>query len=208
MDDLIPVPPAERWQCASLLGGGGGDAAALEQTLGGDVAAMVRQMCAAPSAAEAEEACPAVPENAVPGTLPPLPPSAAHTAQGHAAASLFREVCRTNITTLPWPCRPAHGILEPGMCMHDRQRPSDPCMLTAADLYGEDLSGYENATLAFKKQNPSFYGFACEATDAPQPNHRLMCADPIDLSTLRASNPHAARAMESLHATLCSESST
>jgi hypothetical protein len=190
------------WECDVIMAEG--EAAAVETALGGEVAAMVRKMCAGGGTmSEAALACPATPKDAVPATMPALPSAAVHTAPGHAAASLFRKICSPELGTLPWMCGPPRSIVDPAMCMHARASDTDPCMLTARDLYGDDLGGYQNAILALKQTNPEFYGFACEASEAPPRNHHIMCTKPLDLDPLQQLNPHAARAAQSLYDVMC-----
>jgi hypothetical protein len=191
---------AQRWQCALLLASP--DAAA---ALGPEAAALVDAVCREQLTGEeaARRACPAVPPDATRATMPALPAAALLTPQGHAAAALFREVCAADVTTLPWACGPPRGIVDAAMCMHQRASADAACALTADDLYGADLAGYENAARELKRTNPMFYGFACEASQAPQPGHRLMCSEPLDLAAVRAANPRAAEALGSLHQSLC-----
>lgn len=195
---------AQRWQCALLLASP--DAAA---ALGPEANALVDAVCREQLTDEeaARRACPAVPPDATRATMPALPAAALLTPQGHAAAALFREVCAPDATTLPWACGPPRGIVDATMCV-DQGRGGGACTLTAADLYGSDLAGYENAARELKRTNPMFYGFACEASEAPQPGHRLMCAETLDLAAVRAANPRAAEALSSLHNALCGAGET
>lgn len=175
--------------------------------------AMVEGICEAKNDTEAAAFCP----TSAASLLPPMPADLLRTREGMALASLQADICegRTQpgplgkLARLPWPCDVPSGIVSATQCVDGTAAPGN-CMLTAGDLYGEDVAAYRSAAQAFAAANPAFHGFACSTEISETDKHsqelrNLMCGAALQPE----SGASAAQAnMDAVRAFYCGEGPT